>query len=158
MAKLSSIFTIFVLSSLLTTSTKDIERAFLQNKAGMLYPLLSSSTLLTVSFPQPIAFSDQISRQQAFFLLKKIFSTYSTFEFYSEIEPPLFLAGNNFIFKARWSFMNRKNKDQYVFHIYFYLRNENPHLRNRASPQSARAKKSKTGKRWKITEIRAERI
>lgn len=113
----------------------------------MLYPLFSDSTHVNISFPEPITFSDQLSHQQAYFFFKKIFSTYTTFEFYSESDLPLFHNEENFIFKARWSFINKKNNNQHVFHIYFYLMNES--LGRKIEPSK---------EIWKITEIRAERL
>ena len=69
---------------------------------------------------------------------------------------PLIHEENNFIFKARWSFINKKNNNQYVFHIYFYLKNEFIN-KNRASPNLSGKKKGNSKEIWKITEIRAER-
>ena len=153
----NSILTISILSALLSTSTKNIEKSFLQNNPRMLYPLFSSSTHLNISFPAPITFSDQLSPQQAYFLFKKIFSTYTTFEFYSESNLPIIPEEDNFIFKARWSFMNKKNDNQYVFYIYFYLKNETRE-KTRASPLPSRVKKTNRDGIWKITEIRAEKL
>lgn len=87
-------------------------------------------------------FSDQLSNQQAYFLFKKIFNSFSTFEFYSERQS-LSSEQETYIFKARWSFKNKKNNNQYVFHIFFFLLKEND---------------QKHGNLWKITEIKAEKI
>jgi hypothetical protein len=69
-------------------------------------------------------------------VFKNIFSSYSTFEFYSERTPPP-TDKKNHIYQARWSFRDKKNNDQYLFYIFFYLVEE-------------------TG--WRITEIKAKKI
>lgn len=129
-------FSVFV-----TTTTQNIEKSFLQNNPRMLYSQFSSQKPINISFPQPISFSDQISNQQAYFFFKTIFSTYSTFEFYSE-RKITFSGKKDYILKARWSFKNRKNNNQYVFHLFFYL------SQNSNAPDNL----------WKITEIRAVNI
>jgi hypothetical protein len=137
------VFTVF--SLLISPTTQNIERAFLENNPKLLFETFSTESHINISLPEPITFSDQLSNHQAFFLFKKIFSTYSTFEFYSErqrSEPD----NNSFIFKARWSFRDKKNNNQYVYHIYFHLlKDENPV--NETSSEI-----------WRITEIRAEKI
>lgn len=116
----------FLISLLLLTAIQsppspvNIEKAFLQNNAKMLFALFPKNGYINISFPEPISFSDQISSQQAFYLFKNIFSSFSTFEFYSD---PAFqaLPENSFILKTRWSFRDRKNRYQYVFQVMFYL-------------------------------------
>ncbi len=113
----------------------------------MLYKLFSSQSSITISLPEPISFSDQLSHQQAYFLWKNIFSTYLTFEFYSEEEYPLSSEENNLILKTRWSFKNKKTNNQYVFHVFFYL------------TKSLNQKKGELPKTsWQIIEIKAEKI
>lgn len=112
----------------------------------MLYRHFSSRSFINIALPEPISFSDQLSNQQAYFLFKKIFSSYLTFEFYSESQLSSIPEQRNFIFKARWSFRNKKNKNQYVFHIFFYLTIENTQ------------KNEDSKNRWKIIEIKAEKI
>ncbi len=136
-----------MLFSLLPPITQDIENAFLQNDPGILYPLFSSRSAVNISLPEPISFSDQLSNQQAFFLFRKIFSSFMTFEFYSEIVPPPDLKDNHYIFKARWSFRDNRNDNQYVLHTFFLLVNEDE------NQKSQREKAS-----WKIIEIKAEKI
>lgn len=143
-----------VLVSLLPTTTQNIEKAFLQNNPKILYSLFSAKSSVNISLPEPISFSDQLSNQQAYFLFRKIFSAYTTFEFYSEKELPSDLENQNFIFKARWSFRDNKNNNQYVIHVFFYLiKEKNSDLSFR---QSLKNKNSKIT--WKIIEIKAEKI
>jgi hypothetical protein len=133
------------LSVTLPTATQNIEKAFLQNNSKLLFGLLSAQNPINISLPEPIYFSDQLSNQQAFFVFKNIFSSYSTFEFYSEGKPP---SSNkeDYIYQARWSFRDKKNNDQYLFYIFFYLIRET----------SRESNPSKAG--WKITEIKAKKI
>lgn len=125
------------------TTTQNIEKAFLQNNPKILYSLFSSRNHVSFSLPEPISFSDQLSDQQAYFFFKKIFSSFSTLEFYSE-NPTMDFEGINYIHKARWSFKDKKTQDLYVFHIFFYL------------VESNNSQKSAKGSKWKITEIKAE--
>jgi len=134
-----------VLSFTLPTATQNIEKAFLQNNSKLLFELFSAQNPINISLPEPIYFSDQLSSQQAYFVFKNIFSSYSTFEFYSGKKPQP-SENNNHIYQARWSFRDKKNNDQYLFYIFFYLINE----------KSGENKPSKTG--WRITEIKAKKI
>jgi hypothetical protein len=111
----------------------------------MLHSLFPPQSHINISLPEPISFSDQVSNQQAYFLFQKIFSSYVTFEFYSENQPTS-IEGKNAIIKTRWSFRDRKNRNQYVFNIFFYLIK---------MPSTAEGQSSET---WKITEIRAATI
>jgi len=124
----------------LSPTTQSIEKAFLQNNPRILYSLFSSESSINISLPEPISFSDQVSREQAFFLFKKIFSSFNTLEFYPEEEFPFSSENQSFIFKARWSFKDNRNNNQYPIHIFFYLIKEK--LKNT----------------WKIIEIKAEKI
>ena len=128
--------------SLPSSVTADIEKAFLQNDARWLLSRFPAGRPVSVALPEPISFSDQISREQAFFLFKKIFRTYSTFEFFPEADlfvPP---SGDRAVFKARWSFLD-ENEKQFVFETYFYVRSR-PDGRD--------------GHVWEITEIKADRL
>ncbi len=123
----------------------------------MLYGQLSSRSFINISLPEPISFSDQLSNQQAYFLFKRIFSNFLTFEFYSESSPPPIAEQKNYIFKSRWSFKNKKNNNQYVFHVFFYLSNESfPEMQSPPNRPIERDENSKG--RWKIIEIKAEKI
>lgn len=135
---------LFLLSffiSLNSSVPENIEKAFLQNNPRLLYSLFSSAQPVNISLPPPISFSDQISCEQAYFLFQKIFRTYTTFEFFPEPGALGSPKEGRYILKARWSFLN-KNKNQYVFQIFFYVR---------SFPGTA-----KLGDLWKITEIKAE--
>lgn len=155
MVNLGTIIAFTILSSFLSTTTKAIENSFLQNSPKILHTLFSQTSHVNISFPEPISFSDQLSNQQAYFLFQKIFSTYTTFEFYSESNIPSFIEKDSYIFKARWSFRNKKNNDLFVFHIFFYLKKaEFPKIR--ALPNQAKTDSLK--EIWKITEIRAEKF
>jgi hypothetical protein len=146
MSQLTIILTLIF--SLLTpqsnTVFKKIERAFLQNNASQLYLLFPSGSHINLSFPEPISFSDQLTDQQAYFLFQKIFSNYPTFEFYSLSEERELQNGNT-IFKSRWSFKDKNNNNQYVYHVFFLL------------IKSEKTSKNKPGQ-WKIIEIKAARI
>lgn len=138
-----SLYLLSLFLSLSSAFTENIEKSFLQNDPHILFSLLPSEQPLNISLPQPISFSDQISSEQAFFLFKKIFQTYTTFEFFSE---PGFLPSlekGRYIFKARWSFLS-KNRNQHVFMIFFYIR--------------GRPGASKLSDFWKISEIKAEKL
>ena len=130
------------LSLLFTSTSQNIEQAFLQNSPKMLHSLFSKQSNINISLPQPISFSDQLSNQQAYFLFRRILSSYSTSGFFSDQQPSS-TSNNSFIIKARWSFKDRKNK-LYVFLVFFYFINE--------------PTETKDGiiKQWKISEIRAE--
>lgn len=129
----------------LPTTAQNIERAFLQNNPQLLFELLSAQNPINISLPEPMYFSDQLSNQQAYFVFQNIFSSYSTFEFYAEKKPPS-SAVDDYIYQARWSFRDKKNNDQYLFYIFFYLMKES----------SKGNDPSKTG--WRITEIKAKKI
>ena len=126
----------------LSASTQSIERAFLQNNPKILYSFLPKNRFIKLTFPEPIAFSDQISNQQTYFFFKKIFSTYSTFEFYPT-RPEESQTESKYIFKARWSFQDKRN-NKYVFHIFIYFIQSSPG--NGEEPV------------WNIVEIKAEKV
>lgn len=133
-------------SLFLSTTTKNIERAFLQNDAKSLYLLFSSKDLFGVYLPEPISFSDQISPFQAYFFFLKLFFSFKTLEFFPAIEIPPLLYDEPFIFKARWSFRHSRTQNQYVYHLFFYLIPEK---------NKTQLKKSFL---WKISEIKAEKL
>ena len=122
--------------------TADIERAFLQKDARWLLARLPADSPVSVALPEPISFSDQISREQAYFLFRTIFRTYSTFEFFPE--PNVFVSpkGDRAIFKARWSFFDAGEKP-FVFEAYFYFRSRLD---------------GKGDVVWEIAEIKADRL
>jgi len=140
------IFRLLLTLSLLSQTTRSIEKAFFQDDPRLLYSLLSSQGHVHISFPDPISFSDQISPQQAFYFFRQIYATYSTFEFYADSELPVLAKERSVIFKARWSFKNKKSDNQHVFQVFFHLINEKPP--DRGNPQSP----------WRISEIKAESL
>ena len=149
-----SIVLLTVVVSLLPATTQDIEKAFLQDNPKILYSLFSAQSSINISLPEPISFSDQLSNQQAYFLFRKIFSAFTTLEFYSEKEVPSEVENQNFIFKTRWSFRDNKNNDQYVIRLFFYMIKE----KNDVSKLGLRPKNENLKDSWKIIEIKAEKI
>jgi hypothetical protein len=140
------IFPLLLTLSLLSQTTRSIEKAFFQDDPGLLYSLLTTQGHVYISLPEPLSFSDQISPQQAFFFFRQVYASYSTFEFYADSELPVLAKEKSFIFKARWSFKNKKSDNQYVFQVFFHLTRERPpNVRNRQIP-------------WRITEIKAESL
>jgi hypothetical protein len=125
-----------------SSATRTIERAFLQNNAQILIPLLPEEGRINFSFPEPISFSDQLSKHQTYLFLEKIFTNYITLEFYTERDASL-ESEDRYIFKARWSFQDKKN-NQYPVNIFFQL------VLWQETSQKERV--------WKILEIRAETI
>lgn len=137
-----------IVSLTLNNAAQNIEKAFLQNDPGFLYALYDLDSYINVSLPDPIFFSDQISNEQAFYLFRKIFDSYSTFEFYSDREPAS-VGPKSTIFKARWSFHDQKDS-KHVLYIFFYMM-LNP---EKGIPRG----KSDYPNPWKIIEIRAVKL
>ena len=140
------IFPLLLTLSLLSQTTRSIEKAFFQDDPRLLYSLLSTQGHVHISLPEPISFSDQISPQQAFFFFRRVYATYSTFEFYADSELPVLAKAESFIFRARWSFKNKKNDNQHVFQVFFHLTRERP-------PDGGNPLLP-----WRITEIKAESL
>ncbi|MFZ2053324.1 MAG: hypothetical protein WAU81_03915 [Candidatus Aminicenantales bacterium] len=132
--------------SLISQTTRTIEKAFFQDDPQLLFSLLSAHGHINISLPEPISFSDQMSPEQAYFFFRQIFATYSTFEFYGDSDLPVLAKEGSFIFKARWSFKNKINNNQYVLQAFFRLIREQPP--RRGSPLIP----------WRITEIKAETL
>lgn len=132
--------------SLISQTTRTIEKAFFQDDPQLLFSLLSAQGHINISLPEPISFSDQMSPEQAFFFFRQIYATYSTFEFYGDSDLPVLAKGGSFIFKARWSFKNKRNNNQYVLQAFFRLIREQPPPRG--GPLIP----------WRITEIKAETL
>lgn len=140
------IFPLLLTLSFLSQTTRSIEKAFFQDDPQLLHSLLTTQGHVHISLPEPISFSDQLSTQQAYFFFRQIYATYSTFEFYADNELPVLAKANSFIFKARWSFKNKKNDNQHVFQVFFRLSREKPpNGQNNRLP-------------WRITEIKAESL
>ncbi len=128
--------------ALFSQTIKNIESAFFQNSSELLGPLFTSKQRLNISLPEPLSFSDHVSAQQAYFLFQRIFSAYTTFEFFADREfaPPA--GGKSLIFRARWSFKNNRNNNQYVFLVFFYLIEQT----------------DKHARSWRIAELKAQKL
>lgn len=141
----TAVYPLLLILSLLSQTTRVIERSFFEDNPVLLYSLLAPQGYVNLSLPEPIAFSDQVSSQQALFIFRRLHRTFSTFEFYADSDFPILARDNGLIFKARWSFRNKTNNNQYVLQVFFYLSmdRQTPELR---------------GSLWKITDIRADRL
>ncbi len=135
-----------LLLSLLTTAAVDLESSFLQNRPDLLLKHLSSRSRLSLTLPEPVGFSDQLSAEQAYFLFQDILGRFLTQEFFPESGLPRELQGDIMILKARWAFRDRRTNNQHAFRLFFFFRLEKP------PPRTGRALP------WKIVEIKAERI
>jgi len=141
-----SIYSLLLILSLPLETARSIEKAFFQDDPRLLHSLLTTRGHVRISLPEPISFSDQMSPEQAYFFFRRIYANYSTFEFYTDSELPFMAKAQSFIFKARWSFKNKKNDNQYVLRVFFHLSKEAlPTGRNH-------------GYSWRITEIKAETL
>jgi len=123
-----------------------IERAFFLDDPAVLYPLLSTRSRIHVSLPEPISFSDLLSAEQTYFLFSRVAAAHTTFEFFVDFDQPVLLKDQSCLFRGRWSFRNKKNLNQEVFQVFFYLRLEKD-VPERPGQNT-----------WKIVEIRAERL
>ena len=140
-----------IVVSLVSITSQDIEKAFLQNSARRLQALVEADSRLTVYLPDPLSFSDQVSPEQAFFIFQRIFRRYVTREFL--IESGFYQAepGGPLVVKARWSFADTNNNDRFVLRVFFLLDRE-------ASRPAAPPGRVRDGPVWKIVEIKAEKI
>jgi hypothetical protein len=103
-------FSVLLISSLVAFAavTRDITEAWAANDVRR-HQTLSPAAGLHVSLPGPIAFSDRVSREQAYFLFERIFAVHGTYEFVPEPDLTIVPGKPGFIFKARWSFRDRRN-------------------------------------------------
>ncbi len=145
----ASLFSIVL--SLVSITSQDVEKAFLQNDARRLQAQISSDVRLTVYLPDPLSFSDQVSRDQAFFIFQRIFRRYVTLEFL--LQPGFYQAmpRGPLVITARWSFSDSMNNDRFVLRVFFLLDQEK-------SRPVARSGGVRAGPAWKIIEIKAEKI
>ena len=141
----TAVYPLLLILSLLSQTTRAIERSFFQDDPAVLRSLLTDRGHINLSLPEPVSFSDQVSSEQACFFFRRLYRTYATFEFYADAEMPILMQERSMILKARWSFRNRSNNDQYVLQVFFYLTAE------AGPPGEGRSL-------WKITEIRAEKL
>ena len=126
---------------------KDIERGFLRNSAKDLYSLFPTTTAVNISLPDPFSFSDELSNEQAYFLIHGIFSFYRTIEFTWESGAAWIPGRPGGILKARWSFRNARNNIPSLYSLFFFISRETDSL-------------GVSGREivWKILEIKAERL
>ncbi len=129
---------------LLTLTTRDIERAFLQNKAELLSSLCRQDAAIQVSLPDPISFSDILTAGQTRVFFGRLFASYPTFEFLVESPLPAYPPAPTWVIQSRWSFLAKKNLSQHVLRVYFLLKMTTEEGRRDGG--------------WKIIEIRAEKI
>lgn len=145
-------FSALLIASLLAFApavTRDIAEAWAANDVEAVTGLLSPAAGLHVSLPDPIAFSDRVSREQARFLFERIFAVHGTYEFVAEPDLTVVPGKPGFIFKARWSFRDRRNGNPYLFRLFFYVSpRPGPGAEGPASPPAG----------WAIFEIKAERL
>jgi hypothetical protein len=132
---------LFVVSLSPSAATLSIERAFLQTDAGYLRQIMPRNGLISLTLAEPLSFSDQLSDQQTYFLLKEIFHAYTTLEFYPERESPPDQERTR-IFNARWSFQDKKY-NKYHLNLFFLL------------TETGSISGDSSG--WKVMEIRAEK-
>lgn len=145
-------FSALLISSFLAfvpSITRDIGLACSENDARVLAALFSPTAGLHVSLPDPISFSDRLSREQAYFLFERIFAVHRTFEFVPERELTVVPGRPGFIFKARWSFRDTRNDNPYLFRVFFNIR---------PRPGAAKPGGPSPGSRWEVVEIKAERL
>ena len=142
-----SIVLVSFLVSFLSPQTKDIESAFLQNRADGLHRLFTSSGSLHLSLPEPLGFSDRVSDEQARLLFERFFSSFRTVEFYLDPRPSALPGDPARIHKSRWSFRNIRTNTAYVFDVFIRIQPEfpPPGAERRARPL------------WRIAEIRADK-
>jgi len=138
-------YSLVLILSLLSQTTRAIERSFFEDRPALLYSLITESGHLNLSLPDPISFSDQVSPEQAFFIFRRLHRSYATFEFYADSEAPILASHDGFIFKARWSFRDKASGDQFVFQAFFHL-------------AAVRRPPGPGGFVWRITDVRAERL
>jgi len=138
------LFLISFFASLFSPVPGTIERAFLENDAGRLAELFAVQSPVLVSLPDPIAFSDQLSGVQAYYVFQRIFRARPTIEFFPETERPFAVQSAGVIFKARWSFVDKATQNQVGLQVFIFLKPEAPAGTGRFS--------------WVIAEIKAERI
>ncbi len=129
----------------LSLTSKDIERAFLQNNAAALQELLMPQQAIYISLPEPLAISDILLPGQARVYFGRLFTLYPTFEFFIESPLPPFPAQDRLYIQARWSFLDKKNLRQHVFKVHFLVKKTELTGRQKGWP-------------WRIIEIRAEKI
>jgi hypothetical protein len=146
------ILNVFFLSALLALPvpvTKPIERAFLENSPGGLAEVLTVRGDIPVSLPEPLSIADQLSPDQVYLIFRRVFSVYTTTEFF--VTPGLTtLPGRpGGILRARWSFRDQKTGRMSPLRIFFFVSPE---------PLEAGPGGGTAGSALRIVEIRGERL
>ena len=137
-----NVLSLSVLLSLPAPVSKPLEKAFLQNSAEVLAQILTSEGSIPVSLAEPLSLADQLSPDQAYFIFRRIFSSYKTTEFFASPGLSYFAGRSGGILKARWSFRNERTGNSYPMRVFFYL-----------APEAGAG-----GHVLRIVEIRAEKL
>lgn len=128
--------------------TAQLETAFLQNSAAAVRPLLTRQGALAVSLPEPVSLSDQLSPDQTYLVLNRLFKAFKTTEFISEPRLSALPGRRGGILKARWSLRNERTGAMVPLRIYIYL-----------APEAVGSEREeRRGVALRIVEIRAERL
>jgi hypothetical protein len=130
--------------SFYSTIPRTVERAFLENNPAVLAALFSRDAPLLISLPEPIAFSDMVTDEQAYWVFERLFRSFRTTEFFSESDrSPSFTRGS-FIIKGRWVLVDPATSAPWVLQVFLHVR-----------PGTVPRRKSPL---WAVTEIKAEKI
>ncbi len=130
--------------SFYSTIPRMVERAFLENNPAVLASLFSRDTPLLISLPEPMAFSDMVTDEQAYWVFERFFRFFRTTEFFTVSDHPPVFANGCFIIKSRWALIDPSTSAPWVLQVFIYIR----------PGASAHRKKPL----WAITEIKAEKI
>ena len=130
--------------SFYSTIPRTVERAFLENNPAVLAGLFSKEAPLLISLPEPVAFSDMVTDEQAYWVFERLFRSFRTTEFFPESDRPPDFAQGSFIIKSRWALIDPSTSSPWVLQVFL-------HVRPGAAPHRKRPL-------WAITEIKAEKI
>ncbi|MGD0782316.1 MAG: hypothetical protein ABSA30_05600 [Candidatus Aminicenantales bacterium] len=130
--------------SFYSTIPRTVERAFLENNPAVLASLFSKDSPLLISLPEPMAFSDMVTDEQAYWVFERFFRSFRTTEFFSVSDHPPLFANGSFIMKSRWALIDPSTSEPWVLQVFLFIRpGAAPHRKNPL---------------WAITEIKAEKI
>ncbi len=130
--------------SFYSTIPRTVERAFLESNPAVLASLFSRDVPLLISLPEPIAFSDMVTNDQAYWVFERVFRTFRTTEFFPESDRAPVFARGGFIIKSRWSLIDPSTQSPWVLQVFL-------HIGPGAEPHRKKPL-------WAITEIKAEKI
>jgi hypothetical protein len=130
--------------SFYSTIPRTVERAFLESNPAVLAALFSRDVPLLISLPEPIAFSDIVTDEQAYWVFERLFRSFRTTEFFPESERSPAFSDGGFIIKGRWSLVDPSTRAPWVLQVFLHIR-----------PGTAAHRKKPL---WAITEIKAEKI